>query len=292
MLDVGIIDVDSHNYPNLALMKISAYEKRQGNNVELWNGLRHYGRVYMAKVFDDSYTKDMEYCIDADEIIKGGTGYNITDTLPYEIEHIYPDYSLYNITDTAYGFLTRGCPRHCSFCIVGNKEGLVSHKVADISEFYKDQKYIELLDPNILACKDRSELLEQVYNTGAIVNFNQGLDIRLLDKATAEQLNRIKSKCLHFAWDNYEDNTRKCLERARGWLTKRPKDIYVYVLTNYNTTMDQDLYRIYTLRDMGYNPYVMIYNKPNAPRDTLLLQRWCNDKRIYESCKDFNNYRG
>ena len=135
-MEIGLIDVDSHNYPNLALMKISAWEKSQGNNVEWWNGLKHYDRVYQAKVFDDTYTEDNEFCIDADEVIKGGTGYSLDNDLPEYIEHIYPDYGLYNITDTAYGFLTRGCPRHCPFCIVGDKEGLVSHKVADLSEWW------------------------------------------------------------------------------------------------------------------------------------------------------------
>ena len=137
-MEIGLIDVDSHNYPNLALMKISAWHKSQGDHVEWWNGLKHYDRVYQAKVFDNTYTQDNIYCVDADEVIKGGTGYGLNDRLPDEIEHIYPDYSLYNITDTAYGFLTRGCPRHCPFCIVGDKEGLCSHKVADLSELQEE----------------------------------------------------------------------------------------------------------------------------------------------------------
>ena len=291
-MDIGIIDVDSHNYPNLALMKISAYEKARGNSVEWWNGLKYYDRVYMSKIFDDTYTEDIRYCINAGEIIKGGTGYGLKDKLPEYIEHIYPDYSLYGITDTAYGFLTRGCPRHCSFCIVGDKEGLVSRKVADISEFYNGQRHIELLDPNILACKDRHELLEQVASTGATVNFNQGLDIRFLDEATAKQLNSIKTERLHFAWDKYNEHLEKVFERARGWLDKSPKNTYVYVLTNYDTMTSQDLYRIYKLRDIGYNPYVMVYDKPNAPAITKKLQRWCNNKFVFESCKDFNYYKG
>ena len=105
----------------------------------------------MSKVFDETYTKDMEYVIQADEIIKGGTGYDLQNKLSYEIEHVYPDYELYRIKDTAYGFLTRGCPRHCNFCIVGDKEGLRSEKVADLKEFWNGQKEIKLLDPNITA---------------------------------------------------------------------------------------------------------------------------------------------
>lgn len=152
-MKVGLIDVDGHNYPNIPLMKLSAWHKKQGDSVEWYEPMfsGHCDRVYMSKVF--SFTPDYEWCIDADEIIQGGSGYAISlvdgkevydsskDTpLPYEIEHIYPDYSLYGITDTAYGFLTRGCPRGCSFCHVEEKEGRASRKVADLNEFWDGQK--------------------------------------------------------------------------------------------------------------------------------------------------------
>ena len=289
-MDVGLIDVDSHNYPNLALMKISAWEKSQGSNVEWWNGLKHYDRVYQAKVFDDTYSADNEFVIDADEIIKGGTGYGLDNKLPEGVEHIYPDYSLYGIKDTAYGFLTRGCPRHCRFCIVGDKEGLVSHKVADLSEFWQGQKNIEILDPNLLACKKRDELLSQLIESGGRVNFNQGLDVRLLDKDVAEQINEIKTSMIHFAWDNYEQHTRECLEHAREWIKKDSYHVRVYVLTNFNTTIEQDLERIYTIRDIGFDPYVMIYDKPHAPHDIKRMQRWCNGKAVFRVCEHFEDY--
>lgn len=290
-MDIGLIDVDSHNFPNLALMKISAWEKSQGNHVEWWNGLKHYDKVYQAKVFDDTYTQDNEFVINADEIIKGGTGYGLDNHLPYGIEHIYPDYELYGITDTAYGFLTRGCPRHCKFCIVGDKEGLLSRKVADLSEFWNGQKYIEILDPNLLACKERIDLLDQLSISGGIVNFNQGLDVRLLTKDTAEQINHIKTSMIHFAWDNYEVSTRKCLEHAREWITKDFYHVRVYVLTNFNTTLEQDLYRVYAIRDIGFDPYVMVYDKPHAPHVIKRLQRWCNMKAVFRTVPNFNDYK-
>lgn len=283
-MEIGLIDVDSHNYPNLALMKISAWHKSQGDHVEWWNGLKHYGRVYQAKVFDNTYTQDNIYCVDADEVIKGGTGYGLNDKLPDEIEHIYPDYSLYNITDTAYGFLTRGCPRHCPFCIVGDKEGLCSHKVADLSEFWKGQHNIEILDPNLFACSERDDLLQQLEDSKAVVNFNQGLDVRFLDPKIADYLNKIKTTNLHFAWDNYETHTLKCLQNAREWLVKSGSHIMVYVLTNYNTTIDQDLFRIGEIKEIGFEPYVMIYDKPHAPHEIRRLQRWCNNKFVFKAC--------
>lgn len=95
-MNIGLIDVDSHNFPNLALMKLSAYHKSKGDHVEWWNGLKHYDRVYQSKVFDNTYSKDFEWVVNADEIIKGGTGYDLKNVLPEYIEHIYPDYTLYS----------------------------------------------------------------------------------------------------------------------------------------------------------------------------------------------------
>lgn len=216
MMKIGLIDVDSHNYPNLALMKLSAWHKAKGDDVEWWNGLKHYDRVYQSKVFDETYSKDNEYVVMADEVIKGGTGYGLDNRLPNEVEHIMPDYGLYGISDTVYGFLTRGCPRSCSFCIVSRKEGRASLQVADLSEFWNGQKNIELLDPNLLACKDHEKLLVQLADSGAYVNFNQGLDARLLVQENIELINRIKVKEIHFAWDFMEQET-SVLNGLRLW---------------------------------------------------------------------------
>ena len=232
MSKIGLIDVDKTKFPNLALMKISSYHKRNGDHVEWWNGLLHYDRVYMAKVFDDTYSKGMPFCINADEIIKGGTGYDLQNRLPEEIEHIYPDYSLYQ-TPNAYGFLTRGCPRACPFCIVSEKEGRRSHQVAELSEFYHNEKKIVLLDPNITASKECEKLFDDL----------------------------IKTKAL-------------C----------------VYVLTNYNTSFEEDHERVIKLRELGYKPYVMIYNKPKAPHKLKQLAGWVNNRIIWQKVANFEDY--
>lgn len=220
---VGLIDVDGRNFPNIALMKISAYCKSLGDAVEWYTPFgERYDVVYVSKVF--SFTPDYDYEINADLIIRGGTGYAISlidgkeffdksenTRLPLEIENIFPDYSLYNITDTAYGFLSRGCPRGCSFCIVGRKEGRKSYKVANLNQFWRGQKNIVLCDPNILACKDWKDLLTQLADSKAYVDFNQGLDIRLMTPEKIELLNKIKMREIHFAWDRYEDRISSSL---------------------------------------------------------------------------------
>lgn len=311
---IGLIDVDGHNFPNIPLMKISAWHKAQGDSVEWYQPLfsGHMDKVYMSKVF--SFTPDYEYFVDADEVIKGGSGYCIELVngkevyhkerdidLPYEIEHIYPDYSIYfgrikDMEQTAYGFCSRGCPRGCDFCHVKDKpaDGRCSHKVADLSEFWHGQKYIELCDPNTLACKDWKDIFQQLIDSKAYVDFNQGVDIRLMTKEKAEMLSRIKLKTVHFAYDRYQD--RKIIEpkfrtfrEVSGWGRSK---VQVYVLTNFDTTPSQDLERIYFLRSLDFSPYVMVYDKEHIHRGGYYqhLQRWVNNRFLFWSVDSFDEY--
>lgn len=295
-MKIGLIDVDGHNFPNLALMKLSAWHKAQGDTAEWWWGWEQYDRVYMSKVFDEMYSQDIPEPLNAREIIKGGTGYGLDNHLPDDVEHIYPDYSLYPAftEDVAYGFLTRGCPRGCSFCIVAGKEGRASRKVADLSEWWNGQKHIELMDPNLLACPEHTDLLKQLADSGAQVNFNQGLDCRLLTAENIRAINAVQLKGIHFAWDymRESESVLRGLSLYREHARRKTNGAWgtVYVLTNYDTTMEENLYRIYTLRDMGFDPYVMIYNKPNAPREIRRLQRWCNSVFIRKKEPDFYKY--
>lgn len=301
---IGLIDVDGHNFPNLALMRISAYHKAIGDQVEWWwSDFIHYDIVYMSKIFSDAYTKDVPEPLNADKVIKGGTGYCISlvdgvevfdkaknEELPPEIEKMFPDYSLYPQFDFAVSMTSRGCPRGCSFCHVASKEGRCSIKVADVSDFWNGQKEIRILDPNITACRDKRDLMRQYKETGAILDFTQGLDIRLLNDDDLADINEMRLRTLHFAWDNPKDDLEAKFRNFANGFRRKSNIGMVYCLTNFNSTMEENLYRIYTLRDMGYDPYVMVYDKPHAPKEIKMLQRWCNNKIIFKSCRRFEDY--
>ena len=297
-MNIGLIDVDGHNFPNLALMKISAWHKAQGDHVEWWWGWGQYDRVYMSKVFDGTYSPDHPEPMNAKEIIKGGTGYDLQNKLPEEIERCAPDYGLYPqyTQGKSYGFLTRGCPNNCPFCIVTAKEGRKSCKVDDLDQWWSVQKEIVLCDPNLLAYKGHLSLLDQLAESKAWVDINQGVDARLLTEKNIEALNRLRIKNIHFAWD-LMDRSEAILKglnlyREIGKKTAHGSCGSVYVLTNFNTTMEENLYRVYTLRDLGFDPYVMIYDKPHAPQEVRLLQRWCNNKKIFKKTCKFEDYDG
>lgn len=329
-MEIGLVDADINEFPNLALMKLSAWHKAHGDSVAWWKEpIDMFDRVYISKVF--SFSKEPEYCIQANEIISGGTGYCISFVngkevydkskdfvLADDIEHIYPDYSIYGITDTAYGFMSRGCPKGMihKYCHVAPKEGLCSVKVADLAEFWSGQSNIQLMDPNTLACSEATEILQQLESSGAMVDFNQGLDIQLLTQQKAEILSKIKIKHIHFAWDNYGDKDVivpkfEQIKEFTGW--GRDK-VSVYVLTNFDTTAEQDIERIQFLRNLNFQPYPMIYNKgeffnkwgkPHSMKTLLKkftkdqidhallcqkIQRWCNPY-IFWLCEKFEDYK-
>ena len=190
--------------------------------------------------------------------------------------------------------MSRGCPRGCDFCHVKDKEGRKAYKVADLSEFWRGQKNIVLLDPNPLACREWKDIFQQLIDSKAWVDFSQGIDIRIMTEEKAEMLKRIKVKMVHFAFDRYQDwdivvPRMKTFSDVTGW--DRGK-VSVFVLCNFDTTLEQDLARIYAIRECGFSPYVMVYDKEHLPKGSIYykLQRWANNRFVFWKCERFEDY--
>ena len=305
---------DSKSFPNLCSMKISAYHKSLGDSTELYDPNHSYDLIYASKVFTESEEPDFGNT----PVIRGGSGYDLHNKLPDYIEHIYPDYDLYPDFKAALGILTRGCPRvnhaqsHGGFCITPDTDGCRTRKVADLSEFWNGQKEIYLLDQNLLAAKERKELLQQLIDSKATITFDGGMDVRFMNDEIIEMARKLKVKDWHFAWDDPLENLEPTFKLIiESGLVGKDR-CGVYCLTNFWSTLEQDLHRIYTLRSYGYVPYVMIYNKQKFVKDNgrwklgveniftteqlrhfktcQHLQRWCNNRALIKSIPDFNDY--
>ena len=288
---VLLVDADSKNgFPNLALMKLSAWYKMKGWTVDLIEGLpmapplHLYDKSYISVIFFQNKERALAYGLMLPNCEIGGSGYDLTKTLPDEIEHIMPDYSLYDI-DYSMGFTSRGCIRNCGFCVVAKKEGNIRDN-APITEFLEHDKLM-LLDNNFLASPKCKQNLDFLIINELKVNFNQGLDIRLMDNELAALLAstkyyswNFKTRSLHFAFDDmrYEKKVWRGINLLENAGVK-PKHLMFYVLVGYNTTEKEDLYRIYALKDRGVKPFVMPFNQVKNR-----LTRFVN-RRYYEFMK-------
>lgn len=287
-MKIGLIDVDGHNFPNLALMKLSAFHKAAGDNVSWYTGIERYDRVYMSKVF--TFTPDDNRIIQADEIIKGGTGYKLYDqNLPDGIEHTLPDYALYRTcqwynADTAYGFLTRGCIRKCSWCIVPQKEGYIKPN-EDISHILGDKKKAILMDNNVLASNFGIKQLEKIVDLKCKIDFNQGLDSRLVTDDIAKLLSRIKwLNYIRFACDEMANipPLLKALDKLNKYGIKNHK-IFVYLLVKDVAEANE---RIKILKPLGVKPFAQPYRdfENNIPTQEQKEFAWyINIKQAYNT---------
>ena len=301
---------DAVNFPSLPLMKLSAYYKQKGHTVKLIDDFtERFDIAYCSKTFNLPAVKKIPQFTKmplADEIILGGTGLAIFDIdgkeryhkhkdpgLPYDIEHIYPDYGLYSelTKDTAFGFLTRGCPNCCGFCVVSKKEGTRAIHTADLSEFWRGQANIKLMDANLLSCSDAEALLLSLIESKATLDFTQGLDARFASDEIAQLLGRVKIKMVHFAFDllHNEAEIIRGLNLFKKYTTTTSRERKVYILTNYNTTYAEDWYRVRKVIELGFTPDVRIYRKGTHSRFLTDLARWANLTRLYRSCS-FSDY--
>ena len=294
-MKVGLIDVDGHNFPNLALMKLSAWHKSNGDFIEWYNGIEHYDLVYMSKVF--SFTQNDGRVIQADKVINGGSGYKLFDQwLPNDIEHICPDYSIYPMHKEAYGFLTRGCVNKCSFCIVPRKEGVI-RKHSDITEFLDGRKSAILMDNNVIASDWGLSQIEKIISLGIKVDFNQGIDCRIIakDKSIAKLLAGVKwLRYIRMAYDNSAITEE--VETAISYLKEagiQPYKMFFYMLVKDGQIEDAEQ-RALTLDYLGCIPFAMAYrnlDKNEEPtHEQKRFARWCNMKATFKSCT-FSDYK-
>ena len=294
-MKIGLISVDGHNFPNLAIMKLSAYHKSIGDTVEWYSGIEYYDIVYMSKVF--AFTPDYGYVIQADEVVRGGSGYRLYDQwLSNEIEHICPDYSLYPMYTDAYGFLTRGCVNKCNFCIVPRKEGYI-RKHSDITEFLDGRKSAVLMDNNVIASEWGLSQIEKINSLGIKVDFNQGIDCRLIakDKSIAKLLSNVRwIRYIRMAYDN-SAITEEVLT-AIAYLKEagiKPYKMFFYMLVKDGQIEDAEK-RALTLDYLGCVPFAMAYRNLDTNEDPTHEQkrfaRWCNMKATFKSCT-FSEYK-
>ena len=285
---VSLVDVDSR-IPNLALMRASTWHKQRGDEVKLgYDPLFDDPDIcYASKMFD--FTAEPQYMPDC-ETLKGGPGYSLTASMPFEdYDRIMPDYSLYGC-DYAIGRFTRGCPNRCPWCVVPKMDGNEVRHVADLKDFWQGQKVVRLLDDNIMA--DADEFIRdcgQLSRAGVHVIW-EALDIRLVTDETAQALASVRTeKSIHFAWDGHgqDDAVPRGIETLERNGIK-PWRLMFYVLVGFNTDREYDLHRIYTLRDMGANPFVMPFDK--SDRYQKDLARWFNNKFIFKSTRRFEDY--
>ncbi len=294
-MKIGLFDVDSHHFPNLPLMKISAYHKAKGDSVEFVSYFSNYDIIYKSKVF--TYSPEDNFKINSKKIIRGGTGYlNYETKLPENIEHICPDYSLYKIDDKAYGFLTRGCPNKCPWCLVPIKEGKIkSH--ADIEEFLDNRKIAILLDNNVLASSYGLKQIEKIIDLKIKVDFNQGLDARIIAQNSdiAKLLSRVKwLRYLRMSCDT--QSQMKHIEKAtlmlRKYGTGPDKRFFIYVLVK--DDIEDALIRVNFLKGMDLKPFAQPYrdfeNKVKVTDEQKEFSRWINVRNIFNKI-DYENYK-
>ena len=321
-MNIGIIDADllrkkNHRFPNLACMKIAGYFKSKGNDVELlldYKDINKYDKVYISKVFTD--TPIDQKILKLPNVKYGGTGfyYDKAEPLPYEIEHCMPYYDLYAkwvndqlnkgvkrkelsyYLDYSIGFTTRGCFRHCEFCVNKNSQRVEKH--SEINEFLDlSRKYICLLDDNILGYKGWENIFEQLNNTGKKFQYKQGMDERVLTEKKCEVL--AKSNYLGekiFAFDNIADKDI-IVEKLKLWSKYNKKgNTKFYVLCGFDRTGKyndefwiQDIIdtfeRVKILMDYSCLPYIMRHeNYNNSPyKGTYInLARWCNQPAFFK----------
>ena len=290
-MKIGLHDSDRTGFPNLALMKLSAYHKAQGDTVEWWIPMMQYDRVYSSKVF--TFTPE-EPMLPTDTI-KGGTGYGVYVDLPDEVDTIYPDYTIYPDCKHAIGFLTRGCIRACPWCVVPKKEGRIRPYSTWQEIKRPDSRDIVFMDNNVLACEHGINQIKDMIGQDVRVDFNQGLDARLITPEVAELLSKLKwIRFIRMSCDT--DAMLDVVLRAIHLLEKngvKPYRVFVYLLVQDIASAEK---RALALRKAGAEvfaqPYRDFEKNIEPTREQKAFARWVNRKEIFKTVQSFSEYKG
>lgn len=287
---IGLHDSDNTGFPNLALMKLSAWHKVHGDTVEWWNPLLNYDRVYSSKVF--TFTPECPYL--PENTVKGGTGYGNMDELPTEIDDMFPDYSIYPNCDHAIGFLTRGCIRACPWCIVPKKEGKIRPYRSWREIKRPDSRDIVFMDNNVLACPWALLEIEDMIGENVRVDFNQGLDARLITDDVAEMLSKLKwIRQIRMSADTdvMLNVVLTAIDRLKKYGVK-PYKVFVYVLVQDIESAER---RVISLRKIGADPFAQPYRdfttNAEPPLEQRQFARWVNHKGIFKTVHTFSEYK-
>lgn len=286
-MKIGLIDVDGHGFPNLALMKLSSYHKSIGDSIG-WADMENYDRTYTSKIF--SFSPEFEPgFFNPGEIIRGGTGYDIKGTLPDYIESCNPDYSIYPQYNFSIQFFSRGCIRKCPFCLVNEKEGRI--RPVEPMSLNPKGEWIEVLDNNFFANPEWRKSVEWLLKKKQKVNLH-GVDIRIMNEEQAFWLNKLNLKQnIHIAWDLPQIDLSDRLKEFTKYV--KSYKITCYVLVGFNSTIEEDLYRLNTLKSLGITPFVQPYRDfENMRKPTNYetdLARWANRMWLFRSM-DFADY--
>ena len=287
-MKIGLIDVDGHKFPNFALMKLANYHRLQGDTIEWVNHFQKYDKVYKSKVF--TFTPDNDFALQSTEIIKGGTGYKMYSDL--FCDDTEPDYSLYPQYPHAYGFLTRGCIRQCSWCIVPKKEGDI-RPYRDIETVLQGRKTAILMDNNVLANPHGLRQLEKIVDLRCKIDFNQGLDSRLVTNEIAKLLSKIKwIRFIRFSCDTTSAVAPllKTVEKLNRHGVKNYR-IFVYFLVKDVPEANE---RCKILKKIGLNPFAQTYRDyENNILPTAEQKRfaWYVNQKAVFNATDWEDYR-
>lgn len=290
---IGLVDVDGHNFPNFALMKIAAFHKAKGDNVEWAMPMfGQYDRVYQSKIFTFTPDEQTDWRC---EVVKGGTGYDIRSRLADEIEASKRmDYSIYPQYPFSIQFFSRGCIRRCPFCLVHDKEGEI-HAVEPVA-LNPDGQWIEVLDNNFFANPEWLTAVQYLISTKQPVNLN-GVDVRIMNEEQAFWLNKLRlRRSIHIAWDLPQLDLTEKLREVTHYI--KPYKLMCYILVGFNSTIEQDMYRIERCRELGIKPYVMPYrdfeNKTRPSQYARDLAQYVNKPQIFKTCSfaDFMPRKG